>query len=67
MKLTSPSAETRLWVSIRTYAQQHETSRKTVYKWMEAGLVDIFRVGRFIRVKNQPPADRRSSARQPLA
>lgn len=48
-----------LWVSIRTYAQQHETTRQTVYKWIEAGLIDTWRVGQVIRVKNQPPADRR--------
>lgn len=47
------------WVSITAYALQFSVTRKTVYKWLEAGLLDTFRVGRCIRVLNQPPTDRR--------
>ncbi len=48
-----------IWVSISTYAVLYQANRKTVYKWLEAGLLETFRVGRCIRVLNQPPRDRR--------
>jgi hypothetical protein len=51
------------WVSISLYAQVYSTNRKTVYKWLEAGLLETFRVGRCIRVLNQPPTDRRQAPR----
>lgn len=47
------------WVSITAYALQFSVNRKTVYKWLEAGLLDTIRIGRCIRVLNQPPSDRR--------
>jgi hypothetical protein len=54
--MTQTQAE---WLSITLYAQRYSTNRKTVYKWLEAGLLETFRVGRCIRVLNQPPCDRR--------
>jgi hypothetical protein len=50
---------TPLWVRISEYAILYSTNRKTVYKWLEAGLLDQFRVGRCIRVRNVPPAETR--------
>lgn len=54
-----------VWVSISTYAVLYDTNRKTVYKWLDAGLLETFRVGRCIRVLNQPPSDRRPKASYP--
>lgn len=50
------------WVSVTTYAETFSVSQDTVYKWMKAGLLDTMRVGRLIRVKPIPPADRRPPA-----
>ena len=43
------------WVSISRYGEIHGVHRKTVYKWLDSGLLETYRVGRCIRVKNQPP------------
>ena len=47
------------WVSITAYAALQAVSRKTVYKWLEAGLLITYRVGRLIRVRNQPPIEQK--------
>ncbi len=43
------------WVSIALYAEHQAADPKTVHKWLEAGLLESYRVGRFIRVRDQPP------------
>lgn len=48
------------WISVTTYAELYSVTPKTVHKWMAAGLLDTFRVGRLIRVWNAPPADKRA-------
>lgn len=48
-------SDTPPWVSVPVYAQHYNADEKTVHKWLEAGLLESFRVGRFIRVRDQPP------------
>ena len=43
------------WVSIRTYAQLYGVHRNTVRKWIQAGLVTVFRQQRTVRIQAQPP------------
>lgn len=52
---TSASA----WVSITHYAQIHDVTRPTVYKWLECGLLEFYRVNGVVRIKNQPPVNPR--------
>ena len=44
-----------IWLSISAYARVWGIDRATVYKWLAAGLLDHYRVGRCIRVKDQQP------------
>jgi hypothetical protein len=44
-----------VWVTITRYADIHGVSRPTVYKWMDAGLLIMYRVDGVVRVLNQPP------------
>lgn len=44
------------WVKISTYSLKYAADRKTVYKWVEAGLIRSFRAGRTVRVLDTPPA-----------
>lgn len=50
------------WVSVTTYAETYSVDARTVRKWISMGLVEVFRVGRLLRVENLPPSDRRRSA-----
>lgn len=50
---TDPPSE---WLTIRRYALTYGANRKTVFKWLDQGLLEWYRVGFFLRVKNQPPA-----------
>ena len=45
----------REYLTISHYAHIHDVGRQTVFKWMRAGLLDWYREGKVIRVKNQPP------------
>lgn len=47
------------WVSVTVYAETYSVDARTVRKWIAAGLVETFRIGRLIRVENVPPSDRR--------
>lgn len=49
------------YVSVTTYTEMFSVDRDTVYKWIDAGLLDTFRVGRLIRVRPVPPSDTRPS------
>ena len=44
-----------VWLRISDYARFYGVSRKTVYKWIESGLLETYRVGLTIRVRHQPP------------
>lgn len=43
------------WVSISRYALIYGVSRRTVHKWLRAQLLETYRVGWLVRVRNQPP------------
>lgn len=47
--------EAERWISISRYAVIYGVSRPTVYKWLEAGLVEYLRVNRCVRVRNHKP------------
>lgn len=47
------------WLSIPDYASRYGVHRQTVRKWLAAGLLTVYQVGKVIRVKHQPPAERR--------
>jgi excisionase family DNA binding protein len=51
------------WVSVTTYARIYGVDRATVYKWLREKLLDTYRVGRVLRVRNLEP-DRHDSARR---
>lgn len=44
-----------IWLSISAYARTYHVDRKTVYKWLDAGLLETFRVDKVIRIANHPP------------
>lgn len=46
------------WLSIRAYSRLYNADPKTVHKWLEAGHLEFYRVGRFIRIQNQPPSNK---------
>lgn len=48
-------AQAEAWLSITAYAEKYAVSRRTVYKWIDCGLVDAFKVERVIRLKDFPP------------
>lgn len=43
------------WVSISAYARTHGVHRNTVAKWVKLGVLDFWKQGKIVRVKNQPP------------
>lgn len=45
------------WLTVTAYARIYGVSRGVVYKWLRADLLEIFRVGALLRVRNQPPKD----------
>lgn len=47
------------WLSIQAYGRTFGVTAHTVYKWLEAGLLESYRVGRCVRIKNQPPQSNR--------
>lgn len=55
MPISEGKAKVPVWVSIKDYAAIYGVHRKTVHKWLDAGLLDTYRVGRCIRVKHQLP------------
>lgn len=52
------------WVSIKEYAGIYGVHRHTVAKWIEAGLVIAWKTGKTVRIKRQPPFDKRPSGPQ---
>jgi hypothetical protein len=43
------------WVSVTRYCELYDVNRKTVYKYLDAGLLQSWRVGRVLRVAHRPP------------
>ncbi len=49
---------TNEWLSIGAYARAHGVSRATVYKWLECGLLEHYRMPpSLVRIRNMPPTD----------
>jgi hypothetical protein len=51
-RATDPPAD---WVSVSDYAARYGIDRSTVYKWLGEELLEIYRVGSLLRIKNLPP------------
>ena len=51
---TSATHQPASWLSITQYARAYGLDRSTVKKLLDVGLLDSYKVGRVIRVKNQP-------------
>lgn len=49
--MTTPPA----YLSIASYARTYGISRHTVYKWLDSGLLQTYRVDTLVRIKNLPP------------
>lgn len=46
------------WLSITAYARIYGVHRNTVQKWLSSHLLVCYRVGRVIRIKDQPPLEK---------
>jgi predicted site-specific integrase-resolvase len=51
------------WLSLTAYARVYGVDRATVYKWLDAGLLETYTVLGLRRIKHQPPSD--TSVRPP--
>ena len=49
------NGELQKWVSVTRYATIYGVSRTTVYKWLDAGLLESYRVSATLRIRNMPP------------
>lgn len=58
-----PRRDPAVWINISRYARAYGVDRKTVYKWLAAGLLESWRVGMVVRIKHQPPTERRETPR----
>jgi hypothetical protein len=43
------------WISVGVFARLYGVDRRTVRKWLACELLDIYRVGALIRIRNLPP------------
>lgn len=43
------------WISVTRYCERYDVDRKTVYKYLDSGLLESWQVGRVLRVENRPP------------
>lgn len=50
------------WVTISSYADRFGVNRTTVYKWLGEGLLETYRVGALVRVRNVPPDEHRRAS-----
>lgn len=46
----------RTYLSIEAYARQWGVSRQTIYKWLDAELLEHYRFDGMVRIKNICPA-----------
>lgn len=44
-----------IYLSITKYAKRYGVDRHTVYKWLELGVLEHYRVLTVIRIKDAPP------------
>jgi excisionase family DNA binding protein len=51
-RATDPVAD---WLSISDFAVRYGIDRSTVYKWLGEALLETYRVGSLLRIKNLPP------------
>jgi hypothetical protein len=53
------------WISISQYARAYGVDRSTVYKFLDAGLLDVYRVRcpgiLVVRIRNTPPGRQHAS------
>jgi hypothetical protein len=47
------------WLSISDYARRYGVDRATVYKWLRADILLIYRVKTLVRIRNLPPDQHR--------
>lgn len=43
------------WLSVSDYARRYGVDRGTVYKWLNAELLDVYKMGLIVRIRNRPP------------
>lgn len=51
-RATDPPAD---WISIAAYAVRYGVNRHTVYKWLDADILDTYQAGSILRIRNLPP------------
>lgn len=56
------SPDRRTYLSIEAYARQWGVSRQTIYKWLDADLLEHYRFDGLVRVKNICPSQHRPSS-----
>jgi hypothetical protein len=52
----------REWLTRRAYAVKYGVSRRTVWKWLDAGILESFRVGTLTRIRDLPPDQHKKSS-----
>lgn len=53
--VNAKEADDAPWLSISAFARRYGVDRGTVHKWLNQKLLDHYRVGLIVRVKNIPP------------
>lgn len=56
---TDPPAD---WVTISAFARRYGIDRHTVYKWLDARILQTYAVGKLLRIRNLPPDQHRPSS-----
>lgn len=51
--VTRPPPESK-WLSVTKYANVYGVDRSTVYKWLSAHLLETYKQGSILRIKNAP-------------
>lgn len=51
-----PPAE---WLSIQAYAECYGAHPNTVAKWVRSKILEVYRIGRMVRIRNIPPDQHR--------
>lgn len=45
----------REWLSRAAYAEKYGVSLRTVWKWLDVGALETYRVGKILRIRDLPP------------
>jgi hypothetical protein len=53
------------WLSISDFAKRYGIDRGTVYKWLRAQLLDVYRVDTLLRIRNLPPDQHAAQKQRP--